>query len=62
MEDSDFMKSMRRLPDNTILVIEDIDALFESRKKHDEMKMQLHLVHFLTLLMVLHIVTVKLLL
>ena len=38
MEDSDFMKSMRRLPDNTILVIEDIDALFESRKKHDEMK------------------------
>ena len=38
MEDSDFMKSMRRLPDNTILVIEDIDGLFESRKKHDEMK------------------------
>ena len=38
MEDSDLMRSMRRLPDNTVLVIEDIDSLFESRKKHDEMK------------------------
>ena len=38
MEDSDFMRAMRRLPDNTMLVIEDIDSLFESRKKHDELK------------------------
>ena len=38
MEDSDFMRALRRLPDDTILVIEDIDALFESRKKNDENK------------------------
>ena len=38
MEDSNFMKSLRSIPDDTILVIEDIDALFESRKKNDEYK------------------------
>ena len=38
MEDSDFMRALRRLPDDTILVIEDIDTLFESRKKNDENK------------------------
>ena len=38
MEDSDFMRALRRLPEDTILVIEDIDALFESRKKNDENK------------------------
>ena len=38
MEDSDFMRALRRLPDDTILVIEDIDALFEARKKNDENK------------------------
>ena len=38
MEDSDFMRALRRLPDDTILVIEDIDCLFESRKKNDENK------------------------
>lgn len=38
MEDCDFMRALRRLPDDTILVIEDIDALFESRKKNDENK------------------------
>lgn len=38
MEDSDLMRALRRLPDDTILVIEDIDTLFESRKKNDENK------------------------
>ena len=38
MEDSDFMRAIRRLPERTLLVIEDIDALFESRKKNDENK------------------------
>jgi SpoVK/Ycf46/Vps4 family AAA+-type ATPase len=38
MEDSDFMRALRRLPDDTLLVIEDIDCLFESRKKNDENK------------------------
>ena len=38
MNDLDFMRAMRRIPDNTILVLEDIDVLFESRKKNDENK------------------------
>jgi hypothetical protein len=38
MEDSDFMRALRRLPENTILIIEDIDTIFEARKKNDEMK------------------------
>lgn len=38
MEDSDFMRALRRLPDDTLLVIEDVDCLFESRKKNDENK------------------------
>jgi len=38
MEDSDFMRALRRLPENTILIIEDIDSLFEARKKNDEQK------------------------
>lgn len=38
MEDADFMRALRRVPNNTILVIEDIDGLFESRKKNDESK------------------------
>ena len=38
MEDADFMRALRRVPSNTILVIEDIDGLFESRKKNDESK------------------------
>lgn len=36
--DADFMRAMRRLPDNTIVVFEDIDTLFVSRKKNDEFK------------------------
>ena len=38
MEDADLMRALRRVPNNTILVIEDIDGLFESRKKNDESK------------------------
>ena len=38
MEDADLMRALRRVPNNTILVIEDIDGLFESRKKNDECK------------------------
>jgi ATP-dependent 26S proteasome regulatory subunit len=38
MTDADFMRALRRIPDDTILVIEDIDTLFESRKKNDEYK------------------------
>lgn len=38
MTDVDFMRALRRIPENTILVIEDIDTVFESRKKNDEFK------------------------
>ena len=38
MNDLDFMRAIRRMPDNTILVLEDIDVLFEARKKNDEHK------------------------
>lgn len=38
MNDTKLMKCFRRLPENCIIVIEDIDALFESRKKNDDMK------------------------
>ena len=38
MTDVDFISAMRRLPENTMLVLEDIDSLFEARKKNDEMK------------------------
>ena len=38
MDDLDFMRALRRMPDNTILVLEDIDVLFEARKKNDEHK------------------------
>ena len=38
MNDLDFMRALRRMPDNTILVLEDIDVLFEARKKNDEHK------------------------
>lgn len=36
MNDTVLMRCFRRLPDNSILIIEDIDTLFESRKKNDE--------------------------
>ena len=38
MNDVDFMRALRRIPENTILVIEDVDTIFESRKKNDEFK------------------------
>lgn len=38
MNDTKLMRCFRRLPENCILVIEDIDTLFESRKKHDDLK------------------------
>ena len=38
MNDTILMRCFRRLPENCILVIEDIDALFESRKKNDDLK------------------------
>jgi len=38
MNDLDFMRAIRRIPENTILVLEDIDVLFESRKQNDEHK------------------------
>ena len=38
MTDIEFMRSMRRVPSNTIVVLEDIDVLFEVRKKNDEFK------------------------
>ena len=38
MTDVDFMRALRRIPENTILVLEDIDGLFEARKKNDEYK------------------------
>jgi SpoVK/Ycf46/Vps4 family AAA+-type ATPase len=38
MNDVDFMRAIRRIPENTILVLEDIDVLFEARKKNDENK------------------------
>ena len=36
MTDSDFMRALRRTPENTIVVLEDTDVLFEARKKTDE--------------------------
>lgn len=38
MNDTKLMKCFRRLPENCIIVIEDIDSLFESRKKNDDLK------------------------
>ena len=38
MNDVDFMRAIRRIPENTLLVLEDIDVLFEARKKNDENK------------------------
>ena len=38
MNDNILMRCFRRIPENCILVIEDIDALFQSRKKNDDLK------------------------
>jgi chaperone BCS1 len=36
--DNIFMKAITHLEDNTLLVLEDIDTLFQERKKNDELK------------------------
>lgn len=38
MDDNNFMRAIRRLPDDCILVLEDLDALFKARKENDENK------------------------
>ena len=38
LTDTQFMKATQRIPENTILVLEDIDTLFESKEKNDENK------------------------
>lgn len=38
MNDNVLMRCFRRIPENCILVIEDVDSLFESRKKNDDLK------------------------
>lgn len=38
MDDNAFMISIRKLPKNSIVVLEDIDALFKARKENDEYK------------------------
>ena len=35
MTDTLFMRAIRRMPENTILILEDIDVLFKERKDHD---------------------------
>lgn len=36
VDDNVFIKAMQRLPDNSILVLEDVDCLFEERKKNED--------------------------
>lgn len=36
VDDNIFIKAMQRLPENSILVLEDIDCLFEERKKNED--------------------------
>ena len=38
VDDNVFIKAMQRLPDNSILVLEDIDCLFEERKRNDDQR------------------------
>ena len=38
MTDNEFMRAIKRIPEKTILVLEDIDVLFQERKKNDEYK------------------------
>ncbi len=38
ISDSDFLRALRKIPEDTILVLEDIDVLFEARKKNDDQK------------------------
>ena len=41
MDDNNFMRAIRRLPKNSILVLEDIDVLFKERKENDGFKSSL---------------------
>ena len=41
MDDNNFMRAIRRLPKNCILVLEDIDVLFKERKENDGYKSSL---------------------
>lgn len=41
MDDNNFMRAIRRLPRNSILVLEDIDVLFKERKENDGYKSSL---------------------
>lgn len=41
MDDNNFMRAIRRLPKNCILVLEDIDVLFKERKENDGFKSSL---------------------
>ena len=41
MDDNNFMRAIRRLPRNSILVLEDIDVLFKERKENDGFKSSL---------------------
>jgi SpoVK/Ycf46/Vps4 family AAA+-type ATPase len=36
LSDTDFLRALRKLPENTMLVFEDITDLFQARKKNDE--------------------------
>ena len=38
IDDNVFMRSLRKLKDDSILVFEDIDVLFKERKENDSMK------------------------
>jgi hypothetical protein len=39
--DTILLKCLKRLPENTILILEDIDVLFKERKEHDTLKSQI---------------------
>jgi hypothetical protein len=39
LTDNDFMKAIKKIPDDTILLLEDIDVLFQERKKNDDKSM-----------------------
>ena len=41
MDDNNFMRAIRRLPKNSMLVLEDIDVLFKERKENDGFKSSL---------------------
>ncbi len=38
LDDTELMRALKRIPENSILVLEDIDGLFKERKEHDSLK------------------------